>query len=85
MEDLVQIIKPERRKIIHFLQKNKEVLLSDLIKFTGRTRMSVNHDIKVLSKYDLVKVSEKSNAGHGLRKVVSSTTYNKKMLLQTQL
>jgi predicted transcriptional regulator len=85
VEELAQIIKPERKKIINYLQQNKEVLLTDLINWTGRTRVSVNNDIKVLSRYNFLNVLEKPNPNHGIHKVISSQIYNTKMLLQAQI
>lgn len=82
--DLVELIKPERIKLLNYIRKNKEVLLTGLIKFSGRSRMSINNDIKVLLKHKLIKVDEVKNPAHGVRKVISATA-SEKITVQTQI
>ena len=43
--DLVQILKPERTKIVTFLRGKKEVVFSDLEVEMGRTKASLNNDL----------------------------------------
>lgn len=83
-DDLLEIIKPERLKILNYIRKNKEVLLTDLIEFSGRSRMSINNDIKILLKAKLIKTDEVKNPAHGVRKIISATSVEK-VTIQTQI
>lgn len=38
-----------------------------------RTPVSLNNDLKILSKYQLVKILKEVNAGHGVHKVIEVT------------
>ena len=38
----------------------------------NRSPASLNNDLKILSKYDLIRVSRESNPGHGVHKVIES-------------
>lgn len=71
--DLRALLKPERTNLVKFLRQNHRITFSDLMQAMERTSSSLNNDLALLSKYDLVKISKESNPGHGIRKVVEST------------
>ena len=83
--DLVQILKPERTKIVTFLRGKKEVVFSDLEVEMGRTKASLNNDLKILQKYQLVNVFKRPNPGHGIHKVVSSMIGTEKIIFNAEL
>lgn len=70
--DLRALLKPERTNLVKFLRQNNQISFSDLMQAMGRTSSSLNNDLELLSKYELVKISRKSNPGHGMRKVIES-------------
>ncbi len=84
-QDLAKILKPERTKIVTFLRNKKEVFFSDLEVEMDRTKASLNNDLKILEKYQLVNVYKKPNPGHGVRKVVSSMIGTEKIIFNAEL
>ena len=74
--DLMAILKPERTRIIKYLRKNKRVIFSQLMSDMQRTPISLNNDLKILSRYQLVKIFKEPNPGHGVHKVIESTFGN---------
>ncbi len=77
--DLMAILKPERTKLIQYLRKKKKVAYSELIAAMQRTPVSLNNDLKILSKYQLVNIIREPNPGHGLHKVIESTFGSEKI------
>ena len=71
-KDLMRLLKPERTRLVKFLRKEKKVVYSDLLARMNRSPASLNNDLKILSKYDLIRVSRESNPGHGVHKVIES-------------
>ncbi len=71
--DLRALLKPERTKLVKFLRQNNRVIFSELMQAMGRTPASLNNDLNILSKYQLVRISREPNPGHGVRKVIEST------------
>ncbi len=77
--DLMAILKPERTKLVRFLRKKRKVTYSELMAAMNRTPVSLNNDLKILSKYQLVKVLREPNPGHGIHKVIETTFGNEKI------
>ena len=77
--DLMAILKPERTKIVKYLRKKRKVIFSELVSDMHRTPVSLNNDLKILSKYNLVKISKEPNPGHGVHKIIESTFGNEKI------
>jgi len=83
--DLMAILKPERTKIVQYLRKKRRVFFSDLMTDMRRTPVSLNNDLKILSKYQLVKIFKESNPGHGVHKVIESTFGNEKIEFKAEI
>ncbi len=81
--DLIAILKPERTKLVQFLRKKKKVIYSELMSEMRRTPASLNNDLKILSKYQLIKIFKEPNPGHGIHKVIESTFGNEKIEFKT--
>jgi len=81
-EDMMQLLKPERTRMIEYLRANGTVSFSELVKAMNRTRVSVNRDLEVLEKYSLVHTRTESNRGHGLCKMVLPDFGHEKILLE---
>jgi predicted transcriptional regulator len=84
-QDLLAVLKPERTKIIQFLRKNKKIVFSQLAKEMQRTPVSLNNDLKILSKCQLIRVSKESNPGHGIHKVIEPLFNNEKIEFNAQI
>ncbi len=77
--DLMAILKPERTKIVQYLRKKQRVFFSELMSDMNRTPVSLNNDLKILSRYQLVRIFKEPNPGHGVHKVIESTFGNEKI------
>ena len=67
------ILKPERTKIVQYLRKRQRVFFSELMTDMHRTPVSLNNDLKILSRYQLIRIFKEPNPGHGVRKVIETT------------
>jgi len=83
--DLMAILKPERTKIVQYLRKKRRVFFSELMTDMRRTPVSLNNDLKILSKYQLVKIFKEPNPGHGVHKVIESTFGNEKIEFKAEI
>ena len=83
--DLMAILKPERTKIVQYLRKKKRVFFSDLMTDMRRTPVSLNNDLKILSKYQLIKIFKEPNPGHGMHKVIEPTFGNVKIEFKAEI
>ena len=84
-EDLVLLLKPERTKLVKYLRKEKRVVFSDLMRAMNRTPTSLNNDLKILSKYDLVRIFKEANPGHGTHKVIESSIGSEKIEFRVEV
>ena len=69
-DDLPALLKPARKKLIQYLRLHNKVVFKHLINAMNRTPVSLNHDLALLLKYELIQVSKEPNAGHGIQKVI---------------
>jgi len=83
--ELVNLLKPERANLIRFLRGKKRIYFRDLIIKMKRTAVSLNRDLKVLSKYQLVKTYKEANPGHGVHKVVEPMYGNNKIEFKAEI
>ncbi|MCD4762774.1 MAG: HTH domain-containing protein [Desulfobacterales bacterium] len=83
--DLMAILKPERTKLVQYLRKKRRVFFSELMSEMKRTPVSLNNDLKILSKYQLVKIFKEPNPGHGVHKVIESTFGNEKIEFKAEI
>lgn len=68
--DLMQLLKPERTALVKYLRQEKRVAFTELLTAMNRTPVSLNNDLNILAKYNLVKIFKETNPGHGMRKMV---------------
>ena len=83
--DLMRILKPERTKLVQFLRKRKRVIFSELMSELKRTPVSLNNDLKILSRYQLVHIFKEKNPGHGRHKVVEARFGNEKIEFRAEV
>ena len=69
-EDLLAILKPQRTKLLQYLKKRAKVYYSELLKELHKSPSSLNKDLDLLQRYQLIEISREPNAGHGIRKVI---------------
>jgi len=78
-DDLLKILKPQRAKLIKYLKNKTKVYYSVLLDELNKSPSSLNRDLELLSKYQLIDISKESNAGHGVRKVITPLYKNEKI------
>ncbi len=83
--DLMSILKPERTRLVQYLRKKKKVIFSELMAEMNRTPVSLNNDLKLLSKYHLVNIYKESNPGHGVHKVIEPMYGNEKIEFKAEI
>ena len=83
--DLLLLLKPERTNLVKYLRKEKRVIFSELMQVLNRSSASLNNDLKILSKYDLVRITKETNPGHGIHKIVESSLGNEKIEFRVEI
>ncbi len=83
--DLSSLLKPERTKLIRILRRKKRFVFSDLKTEMKRTATSLNNDLRLLAKYELVRTFNEPNPGHGIHKVVEPLFGNNKIELRAEI
>ena len=78
-EDLLNILKPQRTKLIKYLRNKSKVDYSTLLKELNKTPTSLNKDLEILYKVGLVDILKEPNTGHGIKKVVKPLYENEKL------
>jgi len=78
-EDLLNILKPQRTKLIQYLKNKTKVYYSVILDELKKSPSSLNKDLELLSKYQLINISKESNAGHGIRKVIQPLYHNEQL------
>ena len=84
-EDLMLLLKPEKTNLVKYLRKEKKVIFSKLMQALNRSPTSLNNDLKILSKYNLVPTSKESNPDHGVYKVIESSLGNEKIEFRVEI
>jgi len=85
LNDLSNLLKPERTRLIRMLRRKKKIKFSDLKDEMKRTATSLNHDLKLLAKYELVRTYNEPNPGHGIHKVVEPLFGNHKIEFRAEI
>ncbi len=84
-KDLMLLLKPERTNLVKYLRKEKKVIFTELMSAMKRSPVSLNNDLKILSKYDLVRITRETNPGHGVHKVIESSVGNEKIEFRVEI
>ena len=69
-DDLLNILKPQRTRLLKYLKNKKKVYYSVLLQELQKSPSSLNKDLELLSKYQLIVIQKETNSGHGIRKVI---------------
>ncbi len=78
-EDLLNILKPQRTKLIQYLKDKTKVYYSVILDELKKSPSSLNKDLELLSKYQLINIIKEPNAGHGIRKVIQPLYHNEQL------
>jgi len=68
--DLLNILKPQRIRLIQYLKNKTKVYYSVILEELKKSPSSLNQDLELLVKYQLIDISKERNAGHGIRKII---------------
>jgi len=79
------LLKPERTTLVKYLRKEKKVVFSELMQALNRSAASLNNDLKILSKYDLIRISKTINPGHGVQKMIESSLGSEKIEFRVEI
>ncbi len=77
--DLLNILKPQRTKLIQYLKNKKKVYYSVILDELKKSPSSLNKDLELLSKYQLIDISKEPNSGHGIRKIIKPLYSNEQI------
>ena len=78
-EDLLNILKPHRTKVLQYLKNKTTVYYSVMLDELKKTPSSLNKDLELLLKYQLIDILKEPNAGHGIRKVIKPLYANEQL------
>jgi predicted transcriptional regulator len=78
-DDLLNILKPQRTKLMQYLKNKTKVYYSVLIKELKKSPTSLNKDLEYLEKYQLINITKESNIGHGINKVIRPLYLNEQI------
>jgi len=84
-DDLLKILKPQRRELLNYLKNKTKVDYSVLLKELKKSPSSLNTDLELLSKYQLITVIKEVNSGHGLKKVIKPLYPNEQIEFRATL
>ena len=77
--DLLNILKPQRTTLLQYLRNKTKVYYSVILKELKKSPSSLNADLELLFKYQLIDILKESNAGHGIRKVIKPLYANEQL------
>ncbi len=82
-EDMAKMLKPQRRILLKYLKNKTKVYYSSIIEELKKSPSSLNKDLELFSKYNLIKILKEPNKGHGIRKVIKPLFYNEDIEFKT--
>lgn len=68
--DLLDILKPARTQLISYLRGKTKIYYSSLLKELHKSPSSLNKDLEILLKLELIDIQKETNPGHGTKKVI---------------
>jgi predicted transcriptional regulator len=78
-EDLLNILKPQRTTLLQYLRNKTKVYYSVILDELRKSPSSLNRDLELLLKYQLIDIIKESNTGHGIRKVIKPLYTNEQL------
>jgi hypothetical protein len=77
--DLLNILKPQRTTLLQYLKNKTKVYYSVILKELKKSPSSLNADLELLFRYQLIDILKEPNAGHGIRKVIKPLYANEQL------
>lgn len=84
-EDLMKLLKPERTALLQLLRKENRIVFSKLMQALQRSPTSLNNDLKLLSRYGLIRIQREVNPGHGYHKVIEAGFGKEKLEFRVEI
>ena len=84
-KDLMDLLKPERTRLVKYLRGKKRIVFTDLLNDMKRTPVSLSRDLNLLSKYQLIRIYKEPNPGHGVHKVIEPMFQNQKIEIRAEI
>ena len=81
----MDLLKPERTRLVKYLRGKKRIVFTDLLNDMKRTPVSLNRDLNLLSKYQLIRIYKETNPGHGVRKVIEPMFQDQKIEIRAEI
>jgi len=78
-DDLLNILKPQRTALLKYLKNKTKVYYSVLLDEFKKSPSSLNKDLELLLKYQLIDIQKEPNAGHGIRKIIKPLYANEEI------
>jgi predicted transcriptional regulator len=77
--DLLNILKPQRTTLLQYLKNKTKVYYSVILDELKKSPSSLNKDLELLYKYQLIDIIKESNAENGLRKIIKPLYANEQL------
>ena len=85
-EDLRSFLKPSRTIIIEYLRNKSTVEFSELLLNLNKTPTTLNNDLKLLLKYQLIDISNRKNKESTTNnKIIKPLFFNEQLELKVKL
>jgi len=79
IDDLSKILKPSRTALIKYLRERDSVYYSEILSDLNKSPSSLNKDLALLVKYELINITKEVNSGHGVKKVIRPLYSNEEL------
>ena len=79
IDDLSKILKPSRTVLIRYLREKDSVYYSEILNDLHKSPSSLNKDLELLAKYELINITKEVNSGHGVKKVIRPLYTNEEL------
>ncbi|MFO1433998.1 MAG: transcriptional regulator [Candidatus Competibacteraceae bacterium] len=84
-EDLLVLLKPERTKLLRWLRGRRRVAFAELMAAMQRTAGGINRDLRLLARYQLVRVYREKMPDQGICKVIEPLFGDQKLEFRAEV
>ncbi len=84
-EDLLVLLKPERTRLLRWLRGRRRVAFAELMSAMQRTAVSINRDLSLLAKYQLVRIYREKTPDQGVHKVIEPLFGDQKLEFRAEI
>jgi len=79
INDLGKILKPSRTVLIKYLRAKDSVNYAMILEDLQKSPSSLNKDLELLERYELINITKEINSGHGIKKVIKPLYLNEEI------